>query len=126
MCEAIFSCMLGNFSCFCCCLLTFFKINFQKILSRTLSECQTVWIQIRTDIMSVLIGVKTVTKDYQQTAKVNAGLETVRMHSQLSSRARGQNFGMVLLLRYIDPNLGQNCYQRLSTDGQSRCRQGKS
>ena len=23
-------CMLGNFSCFCCCLLTFFKITFSK------------------------------------------------------------------------------------------------
>ena len=50
-------CMLGNFSCFCshlltffqnyfscfCCfLLTFFKINFfKKIFSRTLPECQT-------------------------------------------------------------------------------------
>ena len=26
--ETIFLCMLGNFSCFCCCLLIFFKINF--------------------------------------------------------------------------------------------------
>ena len=39
-------CLLGNFSCLCCCLLTFFKINFfKKIISGTLSECQTVWIQ---------------------------------------------------------------------------------
>ena len=38
-------CMLGNFSCFFCCLLTIFKINFfQNILSGTLSGCQTVWI----------------------------------------------------------------------------------
>ena len=30
-------CMLGNFSCFCCRLLTFFKINFfKKIISKTL------------------------------------------------------------------------------------------
>ena len=43
-------CMLGNFSCFCCHLLTFFKIYFfKKNLSGTLSECQTVWIQIRTN-----------------------------------------------------------------------------
>ena len=35
----------------CCRLLTFFsKLNFQKDLSGTLSECQTVWIQIRTDV----------------------------------------------------------------------------
>ena len=42
-------CMLGNFSCFCC-LLTF----------RTLSECQKVWIQNRTNIQSVLIWSQTV------------------------------------------------------------------
>ena len=42
---------------------------FQKILSETLSECQTVKIQIRTDILSVLIGVQTVCKCYQQTKK---------------------------------------------------------
>ena len=30
-------------------------------------ECQTVWIQIRTDILSVLICVQTVCKGYQQT-----------------------------------------------------------
>ena len=46
--------MLGDFSCFCCCRLTLFKISFFKIiLSGTWSECQTVWIQIRTDIMYV-------------------------------------------------------------------------
>ena len=33
--------MLGNFSCFCCGLLTFFKLNFfNKIFSGTLPECQ--------------------------------------------------------------------------------------
>ena len=35
------------------------------ILSGTLSECQTLWIQIRTDILSVLIWVQTVCKGYQ-------------------------------------------------------------
>ena len=32
---------------------------FQNILSRTLLECQTVWIQIRTDVLSVLVCVQT-------------------------------------------------------------------
>ena len=45
---------------------------FQKILSGTLSEWQTVWIQIRTDILSVLIWVQTVCKGYQQTTLVAA------------------------------------------------------
>ena len=44
--------MQGNCSCFCSGLLTFFRNQvFQIILSGTLSECQIVWIQIRTDII---------------------------------------------------------------------------
>ena len=39
---------------------------FHKILSGTLSECQMVWIQIWTNILSVLIWVQTVWKGYQQ------------------------------------------------------------
>ena len=74
-------CMLGNLSCCCCCLLTFFKINFfQKKISGTLSECQMVCIQIRTDILSVLIWVQTVCKGYQQTTKVTASKERVKFH----------------------------------------------
>ena len=42
---------------------------FPKILSETLSECQTVRIQIRTDILSVLIWVQSICKCYQQTTK---------------------------------------------------------
>ena len=50
-------CMLGNFSCFSCRLLTFFQnLLFQKILSGILSECQTVWIQIRTDSVGPDLG----------------------------------------------------------------------
>ena len=46
----------------------FKNLYFQKSLSGTLelSECQTIWIQIRTDRMRV----QTVCKGYQQTAKV--------------------------------------------------------
>ena len=29
--------------------------NFQKVLSETLPECQTIWIQIRTDILSGMV-----------------------------------------------------------------------
>ena len=66
-------CMLCNFSCFCCFLLNFFNINFfkQKKYSGTLSEFQTVRIQIKTDVLSVLIWVQTVCKGYQQTTKVH-------------------------------------------------------
>ena len=75
--DALTLCMLGNFSCFCC-LLTFFNINFlKKILSGTLSECQTVWIKIRTNRTLVLIWVKTVCKGYHQTTKAAASKERV-------------------------------------------------
>ena len=48
-----FFCMLSNFLSFWCRLLTYFQNQlFQKILSGALSECQTVLIQIRTDILS--------------------------------------------------------------------------
>ena len=58
-CSILTLCMLGNFSCFCCHLLTFLKINFfQKIRSGVLSECQMVKIQIRADALSVLIWVQ--------------------------------------------------------------------
>ena len=45
--------------------MPFFKIDFfQKK-----SECQMVLIQIKSDVLSVLIRVQTVCKDYQQTTK---------------------------------------------------------
>ena len=47
-------CILGNVSCCCCPMLTFLKINY----SGTLSECESVWIQIRTDVLLVLIGIQ--------------------------------------------------------------------
>ena len=65
--TALTLCMMGNFSCFGCPLLTFFfKLTFSQFLSGILSECQTVWIQIRTYILTVLIRVNTVCKGYQQ------------------------------------------------------------
>ena len=45
----------------------FFKLIFSKNLLGILSECQTVWIQIRPDLLSGLIGV---CKCYQQTTKL--------------------------------------------------------
>ena len=44
-------CMLGNFSFFCCRLLTFFKIDFSKKSFWILLECQMVWIHTRTGIL---------------------------------------------------------------------------
>ena len=57
---------------------TFFKVNlFQKNISGILSECQTVWIQSRIDVLSILIWVQTVCKGYQQMTKVDASKEKI-------------------------------------------------
>ena len=45
---------------------SFFDFFFQKDLSGIPSKCQTVWIQIRPDILSSLIWIQTVCKGYQQ------------------------------------------------------------
>ena len=46
----------------------------RKILSGIPSECQTVWTQIRTDVLSVLIWVQIVCKGYQQTTLIGKEL----------------------------------------------------
>ena len=43
-------------------------------------QCQIVWIQIGTDILSVLIWVQTVCKGCQEPAKVTASMERVKMY----------------------------------------------
>ena len=43
------------------------KLTSSKILSGTLPVCQMVWIQIKTDVLLVLIWVQTVCKGYQMT-----------------------------------------------------------
>ena len=56
-------CMLGNCSCFYFCLLTSFKIKCLKINHPgPPSECQTVWIQIKTNILLVFIWIQIVCK----------------------------------------------------------------
>ena len=71
-------CMLGNCSCFYFRLLTFFKINFLKLNHQgPPSECQTVWIQIKTHILLVFIWVQTVCKGYWQTTKLSTGIQRV-------------------------------------------------
>ena len=73
-------CMLGNFSCLCWRLLTFFKITSFKIFFQEhhQSVLKIVWIQIRTDIHSIGSDlVQTVCKDHQSKIKV-----TVKFHDK--------------------------------------------
>ena len=60
-----------------CNLIFFQNLIFQKILSGLPSECQTVWIQFRPDILLGLIWVQTICKGYQQTAKVVTSTQRV-------------------------------------------------
>ena len=56
-------CLLGNFSCFFLSSANSFQNElFRKIHSGIPSECQTVWIQIRPDVLSGLIWFQTVCK----------------------------------------------------------------
>ena len=52
---------------FCTFVYTCYTSHYNKrLLTYLPSECQTVWIQIRPDIMSGLIWVQTICKGYQQ------------------------------------------------------------
>ena len=79
---------LGNFSWFCCHLLTSSKTFSNKSFGNT--ECYTVWTQIRTDVLSVLIWVQTVYKGFQQTTKFAASKE----------RANGPAYEVLVLIAY--------------------------
>ena len=74
--DFVFSVTFHAFVVFCC---LFSKSDFftKKNISATLSECQTVWIKIRTDILLVLIWVQTVCKGYQQMTKGAASKEMI-------------------------------------------------
>ena len=61
----------------------FFKQLFSKILSGIQSECQTDWIQIRTDILSGLIWVQSVCEGYEQRTLVGNEL-ILKMTSVIS------------------------------------------
>ena len=50
-----------------------------------LSECQIVLIQIRTDILSILIGVQTVYKGYQPTTKVAISKERILFQDHIAT-----------------------------------------
>ena len=55
---------------------------FKKGLSEIPSECQTVLIQIRLDVLSGLIRVQTNCKGYQQMTKVTTSWERVKISNE--------------------------------------------
>ena len=58
-----------------CRLLIFFKNQFFEKFFQEYHLCQTVWNQIRPDILSGLIWVQTVCKGYQQMTLVGKGVK---------------------------------------------------
>ena len=78
------------------CLLIFQNQLFRKILSGKPWECQTVWIQIRPDILSGQIWVQTVCKGYQQTRVNNANLvkQFFLLHPQKPPNAHNLMFSL--------------------------------
>ena len=67
----LYICMQGNCLCFYFRLLTFFKIKFLQINHPgPPSKCQTVWIQIKTDIPLVFIWVQIVCKSLFRDDKI--------------------------------------------------------
>ena len=78
-------CMLGNCSCFYFRPLTFFKIKLLKTNHPgPPSRCQTIWIQIKTAILLVLIWVQTVCKRLLQMTKLSTGMQRVIAGKYLS------------------------------------------
>ena len=82
--SALTLCMLDNpfhaFDAVCWCF--FFKINFFKYIFQEhyhLLECQTIWIQFRTDVLSVLNWAQNVCKGYKQTLKVAISRQNVNV-----------------------------------------------
>ena len=58
-----------------CIIELFYPLWSQDIMIVSNHVCKTVWIQISTDALLVLICVQTVCKGYKQTAKVAASTE---------------------------------------------------
>ena len=75
-----------------------------KILSGTISECQTVCFQIRTDVLSALIRVQSVCKEYQQRPKVAISKERIKHYfSTLPKRIKSPYWHQLLVwLPYLD------------------------
>ena len=93
------------------------RLKLVKFLSGTLSECQRVWIQIRTDVLSVLIWIQTVCKGYQQVTKFAA--------SNLNDCLTYLHASEVLLedamLKYSSSSSSFICFNSLATMKQYFC-----
>ena len=97
----------GNFPCFCCCLPTFLKKN-NYSFRNTLSECQMVWIQIRTKMFAKVI------------CRLFSKLMFFKNTFRTTYNVRVSNSSYPDQDQHnVSPDLGWKCLQRLSADVKS-------
>ena len=92
--------ILGNFACFIVVCWFFSKSTFFKILSGIPSECQTVRIHIRPDVLPGLIWVQTVCNGYQQKTLVGKEL-ILEIFNDSSTVADNQFVLSTFLMLYL-------------------------
>ena len=104
-------CMLGNFSCFCCRLLTFFKINFfQKFFQEHYQSVKLFGSRSGPTFCRSWSGSKLFAKFYSRQQKfrlINSFRNTIRVSNCLDPDQDRHSVGL---------DLGPNCLQSLSTD----------
>ena len=103
-------CLLGTFAClFVCCRSFFSKSTVRKILSEIQSNCQTVWIQIRPDVLSGLVCFQTVCKVYQQTTLVGKELTITAARDYYMCNS-SHSTSSVNIIRYIYCRIKETLY----------------
>ena len=85
-----------------------------KNLLGTISECETAWIQIKTDILSVMIWVQTVCKGYQKTIKFTTSRERVnRLRKSMFDFSQFQVSGTPIKLQCLGQSVFWIIFLRL-------------
>ena len=95
-----------------------FLNNFSKTnIFQEYHQCQTVWIQIRPDVLSGLIGVQTVCKGYQQTTKVATSGERIAAEKK-SAIDLGTSMSSSALRKHM--TLSTVCHTKTSSYSESQ------
>ena len=86
-------CMLGNFSCFCCRLLTFFKTNvFKRFFQEHYQSVKQFGSRSGMTFCPVLIWVQTVCKGNQQTTLVGKELISLSQYIDITLQGKFADF----------------------------------
>ena len=89
----------------------FFNELYKTNLSGIPSECQTVWLQIRTDVLSGLIWVQTVCKGFNRRQKPPlAGKVLDDISSTILSAGRSHSVSELKFMQIVRPDTPHNLY----------------